>query len=452
MMTVAAAVFVMVVLGGVTRLTRSGLSIVEWRPEGSWLPSTEAEWAVEFEKYKQFPEYHMVNRNMTLEEFKPIYFMEWFHRMWGRGLGVLFAVPFLGFALTRSIPAALFRPLGLAFALGGLQGAVGWWMVKSGLDEQKIKEHFTPTPRVSPYRLTAHLTMAFGIFSVLFWSALNAFAGARATAGAVALRNHLGPLDPARVLSAVKRLRGPSAAVLAIVGTTAFSGAFVAGNDAGHAYNDWPFFAGAWIPEQIWFEKLGWKNFFENTATVQFDHRMLAYASVAAIAAMHTRWGAQRLVRDLPTRVNQAMRGVGYAMIAQVALGISTLMLYVPIPLAAAHQGGAMILWSTALWVRHALREAATDATAASAHKVTTAAAEAIGTMGASAAADAKAATTVNAGTPVARSITALALLTAGSGDVKSTSMRGAAMDRLRSGIAASTATPGQQWLLARRP
>ena len=147
-------VFTMVVLGGATRLTRSGLSIVEWKPQGSWLPSTTEEWEEEFEKYKQYPEYKRMNKGMALDEFKFIYFMEWFHRMWGRAIGVAFAVPLAIFAARGMIPRPLWGRLGLAFGLGGLQGGVGWWMVKSGLEEPQTDYS---VPRVSPYRLTAHV-------------------------------------------------------------------------------------------------------------------------------------------------------------------------------------------------------------------------------------------------------------------------------------------------------
>jgi cytochrome c oxidase assembly protein subunit 15 len=161
LLTTAGAVFVMVVLGGVTRLTRSGLSIVEWRPEGERLPTTEAEWAEEFAKYQRFPEYQRVNAHMSLEEFKPIYFMEWAHRMWGRAIGLMFVGPLAYFALTRRIPRALYGRLGGLLALGATQGAVGWWMVKSGLEHDRFKNEFA-IPRVSPYRLATHVSCCRG--------------------------------------------------------------------------------------------------------------------------------------------------------------------------------------------------------------------------------------------------------------------------------------------------
>jgi cytochrome c oxidase assembly protein subunit 15 len=153
----AGAVFAMVVLGGVTRLTRSGLSIVEWRPQGEVLPTTEAEWAAEFAKYQRFPEYQRVNARMTLDEFKPIYFMEWAHRMWGRTIGLMFAGPLLYFAARRRIPPALHGRLGVLLGLGAAQGGVGWWMVKSGLEHERFNEY--SVPRVSPYRLATHVSV-----------------------------------------------------------------------------------------------------------------------------------------------------------------------------------------------------------------------------------------------------------------------------------------------------
>jgi heme a synthase len=158
LLTTAGMVFVMVVLGGVTRLTRSGLSIVEWRPTGEALPSTEAEWEAEFDKYKAFPEFQRTNRHMTLAEFKPIYWMEWIHRQWGRAIGLAFALPFAGFAAAGAIPPPLWPGLGGLFALGAAQGGIGWWMVKSGLEHERFSEY--DIPRVSPYRLATHVSGA----------------------------------------------------------------------------------------------------------------------------------------------------------------------------------------------------------------------------------------------------------------------------------------------------
>jgi len=328
---VSGAVFGMVVLGGVTRLTRSGLSMVDWKPQGSLLPSTEEDWTREFEKYKAFPEYKKVNHGMELNEFKNIYFMEWAHRMWGRGLGIVFGLPCVYFVARGSIKKlpGMGGILGGLFALGGFQGLVGWWMVKSGLEEQQdsYKE-----PRVSPYRLTAHLSMALALYSGLLWSGLTA------------LNPNLIPDPSSALLKARTRLN----VGLFIVGFTFLSGAFVAGNDAGRAYNDWPFYAGNWFPKEIWDAKLGYRNFFENTGTVQFDHRTLAYITIITVFSL---W----LNRSgLPKHAVAGHNAMVAAVALQASLGISTLMLFVPTTLGALHQAGALTLWSTLVYTQHA--------------------------------------------------------------------------------------------------
>lgn len=339
---VAAGVYAMVVLGGVTRLTRSGLSIVEWRPAGEPLPSTDTEWDVAFEKYKAFPEYQRVNSRMTLDEFKPIYFMEWAHRMWGRGLGIAFGVPLAALVVARAVPSGLGpRLFGLLF-LGGTQGAIGWWMVKSGLDAKRFAP--TDTPRVSPYRLATHLTGAWALYSLLAWTAMDL------------LRTSTPPT--AAGLNAARAVRPAAIAAATLAGLTTFSGAFVAGNDAGHAYNDWPFFAGRLVPEDIWEDHLGIRNFFENTATVQFDHRSLAYATLASVGVLHVKIARAGGKAVIPRPVFRGAIMLGAAVAAQATLGIVTLMLYVPIALGAAHQAGALAVWTSALWTLHSVQSA----------------------------------------------------------------------------------------------
>jgi len=341
---VAGGVYAMVVLGGVTRLTRSGLSIVEWRPEGDVLPSTPAEWDEAFAKYKATPEYARVNSRMTLDEFKPIYWMEWAHRAWGRALGVGFGLPLAALVAARAVPAGLAPRLGGLLALGGAQGAVGWWMVKSGLDARNFAP--TDTPRVSPYRLAAHLSGAWAIYSVLAWTAMDLLRAPAAAAPAAA--------------AAARAVRPAALAAAAVLGATTLSGAFVAGNDAGHAYNDWPLFAGRLVPEEIWDAALGARNFFENTATVQFDHRALAYATVAAVGGLHAAIArAPGGAAALPPPVRAGARALAAVVAAQAALGVTTLVLYVPVELGAAHQAGALAAWTTALWTLHAVRAAA---------------------------------------------------------------------------------------------
>ena len=337
----AGAVFGMVVLGGVTRLTRSGLSMVDWRPEGSMLPRTDEEWRVEFEKYKRFPEFKRINQSMDIEEFKFIYFLEWAHRMWGRALGVIFAVPLAGFLLKGRIkktPAKLPTRLPLLLLMGGSQGLVGWWMVKSGLEEPKDKRK---DPRVSPYRLAAHLTMAVGLYSGLLWTGFTCMHPNRLAANA---------------FSSVPRVRMFATSALGLVGTTMLSGAFVAGNDAGHAYNDWPFYAGRMIPEDVWDPDLKpqWRNYFETTGTVQFDHRNLAYITAPLV------WGTYALARKNPATLPPAAVSASGIMAgfvaAQVGLGITTLMSNVPVWLGSAHQAGALTVYTSGIYLLHTLR------------------------------------------------------------------------------------------------
>lgn len=262
------------------------------------------------------------------------------------------------------LPRAL-RPLLFgAFALGATQGAVGWWMVKSGLEPRAPGD--LRDPRVSPYRLTAHLAMAFTIYSVLLWSAIEAMHLARrvaettaaqtaSAAVAAAAANGSGVTARAQ-LAALRSITPMSWAAAGVIALTALSGAFVAGNDAGHAFNDWPLFAGRVVPEGLWDERMGARNLFENTATVQFDHRNLAYLTLATVGVL-----AHKVIRvkaDMPAAVRTPLRAMSATVIAQIALGITTLMTYVPVSLGAAHQAGALALFSTAIWMRHAVSRA----------------------------------------------------------------------------------------------
>ncbi|CAI0409948.1 unnamed protein product [Linum tenue] len=299
----AAWVFSMVILGGVTRLTRSGLSMTDWKFTGQLPPLSDEEWSKEFEKYKQSPEYKRVNKGMSLDDFKFIYWMEYGHRMWGRALGLMFAVPFSYFLRKGYITVQLGLRLSGLFALGAGQGMIGWWMVKSGLEAE---------PRVSPYRLAAHLTSAFAIYTGLFWTALSVVM----------------PEPPAesvtwvRGAAKVKRLALP---VGLIVGITAVSGAFVAGNDAGRAYNTFPKMGDTWIPDGIFEMKPLIRNFFENTATVQLDHRILATTTLASISAL---WWFTRKV-DLHPAVRSLIGSTVGMTLLQVYLAIR-LLLHLP--------------------------------------------------------------------------------------------------------------------------
>ncbi|XP_039801179.1 cytochrome c oxidase assembly protein COX15-like isoform X1 [Panicum virgatum] len=249
----AARVFSLVVLGGITRLTRSGLSMTDWKFTGEIPPMSDEAWLVEFEKYKQSPEYKRVNKGMSLEDFKFIYWMEYAHRMWGRALGFVFAGPFAYFIAKGYVTRHLGLRLSALFALGGAQGLIGWWMVKSGLEEP-TSEYVQPT--VNPYRLATHLTSAFVIYCGILWIALSVVMPDPPT----------GSMSWVNGASKIRKLAIP---VSAVVGITAISGAFVAGNDAGHAYNSFPKMGDTWIPEDIFCMEPFIRNFFENTATVQ---------------------------------------------------------------------------------------------------------------------------------------------------------------------------------------
>ncbi|GAB2280022.1 Cytochrome c oxidase assembly protein cox15 [Dionaea muscipula] len=333
----AAWVFSMVILGGVTRLTRSGLSMTDWKFTGSLPPLSEEDWLKEFEKYRQSPEYKRMNKGMSLEDFKFIYWMEYAHRMWGRALGIMFALPFSYFLRKGYITLNLGLRLSGLFGLGAGQGLIGWWMVKSGLEEPASEY---AEPRVSPYRLAAHLTSAFVIYCGLLWTGLSVVM----------------PEPPAESVAwvngaaKVKRLALP---VSLLVGITAISGAFVAGNDAGRAYNTFPKMGDAWIPDGILSMKPLMRNFFENTATVQLDHRILATMTLASIGSL---WYTTRKI-DIHPAVRSLIRStVGMAAL-QVTLGISTLLSYVPVSLGTAHQAGALTLLTLMILLNHTVRK-----------------------------------------------------------------------------------------------
>jgi cytochrome c oxidase assembly protein subunit 15 len=327
LLLVCGLVFAMVVLGGVTRLTHSGLSIVEWKPlVGTIPPLTHADWLELFEKYKLTPEYQQVNRGMDLAGFQGIFWLEYFHRLLGRTIGLVFLLPFLYFLLRKQIERPLRPKLVAMFVLGGLQGLMGWLMVASGLVDQ---------PRVSPYRLTAHLGLAVLIYGYILWVALGLLWPRPAVAE-----------DPAR------KLRGHGRGVTALIVITILAGGFVAGTRAGFAFNDWPWMHGRLIPDGMYAMQPLWEDWFENIATVQFHHRLLAYLLALMIPAWW--WMSRRQALDGATR---ALFHLLLAMLAvQVLLGITTLLYVVPLPLAAAHQAGAMTLLTLGLLLNHRLR------------------------------------------------------------------------------------------------
>jgi cytochrome c oxidase assembly protein subunit 15 len=322
-------VFLMVVVGGVTRLTHSGLSMVEWKPlVGAIPPLSQADWEEVFLRYQATPEYLRVNKGMALDEFKGIFWWEYFHRLIGRAIGIAFFLPFLYFLLRRKIDRPLALKLAGIFVLGGLQGALGWYMVKSGLVDN---------PRVSQYRLTAHLGLALAIYAAMLWTALGLLKSGHAAANEPRLR-----------------LGRYALALAALIFLMALSGGIVAGIRAGFAYNTFPLMNGHFVPPEIFMLEPWWLNLFNNMATVQFNHRMIAWLLMLLVPAFWlTAWRI-----PIPRRARVATHLLVAMLAVQVTLGIATLLLMVPVPLAAAHQGGAVLLLTATLWVGHELRAA----------------------------------------------------------------------------------------------
>eukprot|EP00210_Caulerpa_lentillifera_P009097 g8678.t1 len=329
----------LIVLGGVTRLTRSGLSMTEWSFTGERPPLRTSDWVIEFEKYKKSPEFKRVNQSISLDDFKFIYWMEYAHRMWGRCLGAIFGLPAIYFFVRKAMSPMLAKRIGLLLLMGGTQGLVGWWMVKSGLQETQDN---TTIPRVSPYRLAAHLTSAFGIYSILLWTTLS-------------LRRPQPVLLSASsvVLSASNKLRSWLIPLSCLIGLTAFSGAFVAGNDAGRSYNTFPKMNEDWVPDEYFTTELFSKShFFENTASVQFHHRLLAMTT--GLACVLTYLKSRKM--ELHPSTQQYIRNLAVFAVAQVGSGITALLTCVPPWIGSGHQIGALILTSLAIGAFHSLR------------------------------------------------------------------------------------------------
>ncbi len=311
----------MIVVGGITRLTHSGLSIVEWQPLiGAIPPLSDADWNALFEKYKQTPEYRHVNAGMALEGFKGIFWWEYLHRLLGRLIGVAFLVPYLWFLARGAIRGSLAWKLAVIFVLGGLQGAMGWYMVKSGLVED---------PRVSHFRLTAHLGLAFIILAAMLWVAL-------------------GLVQPRLRAAGDRMAKGLAHGVVFLVFLMVLSGGLVAGLRAGKAYNTFPLMNGHWIPPEILQLEPWWKNIFWNIATVQFDHRLIAWLLAFFVPLLW--WRCRNTEAKLAASVLLAL------LVLQVVLGISTLLLAVPVVLGVAHQGVASLVLCAAIWTMQTLR------------------------------------------------------------------------------------------------
>lgn len=322
LLAVAAMVLLMVVVGGITRLTESGLSMVRWEPISGAVPPLGAEqWQAEFDAYKSSPEYRKVNAGMSLADFKQIFFWEYLHRLVGRLIGLVFALPLAWFAWKRAIPRGYGLRLTALLALGGLQGAIGWWMVASGLVDR---------PDVSHIRLAIHLIAALFIFAGLIWTAMDLRALATN-----------GQARPAR-------LPGIAIIALAALAIQILLGAFTAGLDAGYAFSSWPKMGDTWFPGGGW--QNSWSlaaNLADNPVVVQFIHRWWAW--VAAAALLTLAWRAHK------GGVTGASHAIATLLVLQIALGIATLLTGVFLPVAAAHQAVAALLLASVIWAAHGL-------------------------------------------------------------------------------------------------
>jgi heme a synthase len=327
---VAALIFAMVVVGGATRLTESGLSITEWQPvTGTLPPLSEAQWLTEFQKYQAIPQYRQLNAGMSLADFKTIYWWEWAHRLIGRVIGVVFFVPFVWFLWRGWIPPNRRGGLWMILALGGLQGAIGWWMVASGLADRL---------EVSQYRLAMHLVLACLIYVAVVWTGKR-WQDERPRS----LFGEFGKAAPPLTI------RAGAIALMVLLLVQIYLGALVAGLRAGHAYNTWPSIDGGLVPQsaRLFFEVPWWRNFFENPLTVQFDHRMLGY--VIGLLALLQLFNVAKLVKRDSIFIFTSAALVAAAVVVQVALGIWTLLLVAALPLALLHQATAMITLTLAV-------------------------------------------------------------------------------------------------------
>ena len=319
----AVVIFGMILLGGVTRLTHSGLSMVEWKPlMGVIPPMNEEEWQATFDKYKQFPEYQKVNKGMSLDGFKQIFMYEYLHRVLGRLIGVIYAFPLLYFALRKRLRANHVPHLVVLFFLGGFQGLLGWYMVKSGLVDN---------PRVSQYRLAAHLGVAVAIYAYMLWLVFDLLwnkGGTRTVQG---------------------RYGGWSLGATGLVYLMILSGALVAGTRAGLAYPTWPLMGDSFVPPGLYATSPAWLAAFEDVVTIQFNHRIFAYTLFVLLNVLA--FQVYRSVLSGPGR--RAATLLVVALCVQVVLGIGTLLMGVPVWLAAMHQGGAVLLLTAALYLSH---------------------------------------------------------------------------------------------------
>ncbi len=320
-------VLTMILLGGATRLTGSGLSMVTWHPTGMLPPLNTEQWQQEFELYQQYPEYQIVNRDMTLDGFKRIYWFEYSHRQLGRLIGLVFLLPFLYFLFRKMIPPGLSPRLITMFILGGFQGLLGWYMVQSGL---------VNNPQVSQYRLTAHLLSAILIYGFILWTIFN-----------------LDYAQPYRRIaeSPVAVWRKLSLVLMTLILLTIVTGGFVAGLKAGKIFNTFPLMGGQLIPEGIGALSPWYLNPLENMVTVQFDHRWLAMTTGVLLFI----WYLKGRAGFGDARLQRSFKWIGMMVLIQLGLGIATLLLHVPVWLGVLHQAGALLLFSAMLYNIHCL-------------------------------------------------------------------------------------------------
>lgn len=323
-------IYVMVVIGGITRLTHSGLSMVEWNMIlGSMPPMNDADWQVPFEKYKQSPEYQLINNKFTLEEFKSIYWWEYTHRLLGRMIGIVFLIPFVYFLIKKKFDNTFLRKMIVLLILGAFQGILGWFMVKSGLQKE---------PHVSHYRLAAHLISAFTVFGFTFWYAMDL-------------------LFPSNVEQSekLKKLQLYTKITFVIIILQIIYGAFVAGLKAGSFYNTFPRMGGSYMPETITAWEPFWRNFMENPAGVQFIHRCIAF--VVAILVLFV-WEHARTIQ-LKALQRKASNFMLLMVAIQFLLGVITILYAVPVIMGVLHQTGAFFLFASVLLFLHSLRRTA---------------------------------------------------------------------------------------------
>ncbi|PCJ46206.1 MAG: heme A synthase [Gammaproteobacteria bacterium] len=325
---VASVIFFMIILGGATRLTNSGLSMVDWKPiMGVVPPLNDADWMQTFERYKQFPEYQKINAGMSIDDFKSIFYFEYFHRILGRLIGIFFLLPFLFFWFKGAIRRSMLPQMIALFILGGLQGLLGWYMVKSGLVNE---------PNVSQYRLAAHLTFAVLLYSYLLWVAFGLLKGRAITV-----------TDNIR-----KRYYHYAKWVTGSIVFMIFTGGFVAGTNAGYAYNTFPLMAGKIIPDGLYSLQPFWLNWFENITTIQFNHRLIAYGLFILVPL----FSLKVIKHNFTSSSSRAAKMLIFMLLIQISLGISTLVFHMPVPVAVSHQGGAIILLTIIIFITRDLK------------------------------------------------------------------------------------------------